>query len=313
MIENNLQFEQQSLTAAKWANLVMCFAGIMAAFFSNANALMLDGLFSGLNFFAAIFAARVAKRVSQSADRGRPFGYAIEESMYTMFRSLVLTGILTLAALNALDGIYEYATGEVVPEIRLNWIMIYVVLMVVISGGLAYFHRRNWQKTGEQSEVLKTEQAAAGMDAALSAAAGAAFLAISLFKGTPLAFLVPISDSIVVLALVAYMIRVPIGSFVKGMDELLGVAVDRETVGKLTTSAQKLLTDTPFELIELAATRAGRSLFAVSFVRPIEAVDVATLDMLRADLHTALLDVSPNIDSEVVFTGKAPFANKSRR
>ena len=56
------------------------------------GALMLDGLFSAVNFVAAIFAARVAKSVRQAPDELRPFGYEIDESVFVMFRGLVLLG-----------------------------------------------------------------------------------------------------------------------------------------------------------------------------------------------------------------------------
>jgi len=55
--------EKRSLAPAKWANLFMAFVGIAAAILSNASALMLDGLFSGVNFLAAVFAAKVAVSV----------------------------------------------------------------------------------------------------------------------------------------------------------------------------------------------------------------------------------------------------------
>ena len=55
----NIQLiEKRSLGPARWANLFMGAAGITAALASNANALMLDGLFSGVNFVAAVVAAR---------------------------------------------------------------------------------------------------------------------------------------------------------------------------------------------------------------------------------------------------------------
>ncbi|MBC2711785.1 MAG: cation transporter [Desulfosarcina sp.] len=88
------EIEQRSLNLAKWANLFMGVAGIVAAIGSHASALMLDGLFSGVNFLAAVLAARVAASIQQKPNVLRPFGYEIDEPMYVMFRSLVLTGVI---------------------------------------------------------------------------------------------------------------------------------------------------------------------------------------------------------------------------
>ncbi|MFV1968717.1 MAG: cation transporter, partial [Pirellulaceae bacterium] len=93
--------ERRSLKLARWANLFMGAAGVTAALASDARALLLVGLFSGVNFVAAVVAAKVARSVQRKPDVLRPFGYEIDESVYVMFRSLVLTGIILLAALNA--------------------------------------------------------------------------------------------------------------------------------------------------------------------------------------------------------------------
>ena len=75
------EIEQRSLAIAKWANLFMGAAGITAAIGSHASALMLDGLSSGVNFVAAILAARVAASIEQKPNALRPFGYEIDEAM----------------------------------------------------------------------------------------------------------------------------------------------------------------------------------------------------------------------------------------
>lgn len=59
------EIEQRSLNLAKWANLLMGAAGIVAAIGSHASALMLDGLFSGVNFLATVLAARVAASIQK--------------------------------------------------------------------------------------------------------------------------------------------------------------------------------------------------------------------------------------------------------
>ena len=67
------EIEQRSLSLAKWANLIMGFAGIIAAIGSHASALMLDGLFSGVNFLAAVLAAWIFLRVFMPWAAGTAF------------------------------------------------------------------------------------------------------------------------------------------------------------------------------------------------------------------------------------------------
>ncbi|GAB6907789.1 hypothetical protein DESC_370024 [Desulfosarcina cetonica] len=65
---------------------------------------------------------------------------------------------------------------------------------------------------------LITERKAAIIDGILSAAAGAAFLLVALLKGTPLSFLVPIADAIVVIREQGF-----IGTWISAMCGGLGI------------------------------------------------------------------------------------------
>jgi len=261
----NLQeVEKRALAPSKWANLFMAFAGITAAVMSNASALMLDGLFSGVNFLAAVFSARVAVSVQKKPDIMRPFGYEINEPMYVMFRSLVLTGIIILADLGAFGKIVQYASGETIPPIKMGWIFGYVLLMLTVCFSLASWHHRNWIKTGRESDLLRTERSAALIDGLLSSAAGVAFFGISLLKGTSLAFLVPVSDSIVVIGLSAIMIPTPIRMFFAAAGEVVGKAADLGMIDRLKQAAQTALTDKPYTPLDLAVVKTGRSLLCRS-------------------------------------------------
>jgi predicted Co/Zn/Cd cation transporter (cation efflux family) len=285
-------------------------AGITAALASNASALMLDGLFSGVNFAAALVAAKVAQSVQRKPDVLRPFGYEIDEAVYVMFRSLVLTGIITVAAFNAGNKIFIYVTGGDVAPVKLGWVVGYMVLMITICFSLAAWHHRNWLATGRQSQLLKTERTGAVIDGVLSTAAGAAFLLIALLKHTPLAFLVPISDAIVVLGLAAYMIWQPLGMFGRALREVVGEAADEETQQKLRATLAGSLNEEEFLLLESAVTRLGRSLFAIAYIQPSQPLVVARLDEIREQLlqrcrtefgHTPLR-------MEFIFTARKPFS-----
>ncbi len=304
----NIQhIEQRSLAPAKWANLFMGAAGITAAIVSNADALMLDGLFSGVNFLAAMFAARVAASVQRPADATRPFGYDIDEPVYIMFRSLVLTGIIIVALFNALNKIVTYISGGHLDEIRLGPIVGYMILMLVICFSLAAWHHHNWRKTGRQSELLKAEYSAAIIDGVLSAAAGSAFVAIAFLKNTGLSFLVPISDAIVVTGLALYMIPKPIRMFVQAIEEVLGASVEQDLLMHFRDMVAESLEKLPFSLLELAATKTGRTIFVFACIRPEQASTADQLDEIRRLMQKACEGVSALVKSDIFFTGKKPF------
>ncbi|MFV1968716.1 MAG: cation transporter, partial [Pirellulaceae bacterium] len=117
---------------------------------------------------------------------------------------------------------FIYVTGGELAPVKLNWVVGYMALMITICFSLAAWHHRHWLTTGKQSELLKTERTGAVIDGVLSAAAGVAFLLIALLKHTPVSFLVPISDAIVVLGLAAFMIWQPVGMFARALKEVVG-------------------------------------------------------------------------------------------
>jgi predicted Co/Zn/Cd cation transporter (cation efflux family) len=304
----NLQeIEKRSLAPSKWANLFMAFAGITAAIMSNASALMLDGLFSGVNFLAAFFAAKVAVSVQRKPDIMRPFGYEINEPMYVMFRSLVLTGIITLAVFGSVGKIIQFVSGEKIPPIQMGWIMGYVLLMLTVCFSLASWHHFNWVKTGRESDLLRTERSAALIDGLLSSAAGVAFFGISLLKNTSLAFLVPISDSIVVIGLSIIMIPTPIRMFFSAAREVVGISAETSIVDKLKQATKSALTEKPYTFLDLAVVKTGRSMFAVAYIRPDSSTTVHDLDGLRNRVQSSCETVFKTVKTESIFTGIHPF------
>lgn len=304
---NTQALEQRSLVPAKWANLFMGVAGVTAAIVSNADALMLDGLFSGVNFLAAIFATRVAVSIQRPADAKRPFGYDINEPVYIMFRSLVLTGIIIVALFNALHKIITYISGGHLDEIWLGPIVGYMILMLVICFSLAAWHHYNWRKTERQSDLLKTEYSAAIIDGVLSAAAGSAFVAIAFLKNTQLSFLVPISDAIVVTGLALYMIPKPIRMFGQAIKEVVGESAGQDVIARLRERISESLEQRPFTLLEVTATKTGRSLFVFACIRPEQASTAETLDEIRELMQRACEGVLAQVKSDIFFTGKKPF------
>ena len=68
--------ERRSLELGKWGNVLMGVSGVTAAYFSRSDALLVDGLYSGVNFVSAIVAAKVSASIMKPADRRYPIGYA---------------------------------------------------------------------------------------------------------------------------------------------------------------------------------------------------------------------------------------------
>lgn len=307
MTKTNEDIERQSLETGKWGNLVMAIAGVLAAFLSRSDALLVDGLYSGVNFISAIVAARISMSIAKPADRRYPFGYDAHEALYVTFRSLVLLGIIAFAIFGALGKIFTYATGGEVPELVFGPILVYSVIMVTICGTLAVWHRFNWQRSGKRSEILMTESRAAVVDGIISAGAGGGLLAASLLRGTALGFVVPVADSIVVLGMCAFIVRQPVMMFLGALREVAGAAADPATIDRVRNCEEKLLEDCPYGLLEVSVTKLGRAHCVVSYIKPDSPIDGDAADKLWHQLDTRLRNLLGSVKSEIVICGRPPF------
>ena len=284
---DSLKIEQRSLNVAKWANLFMAACGIGAGILANADALLLDGLFSGLNFLTAVGAGYVATSVRRAPDKTRPFGYEIDESVFVMFRSLLLLGVLLMALFTSLNRIVAYwLTGEAAP-IALGWIMVYTGLMAVVCFGLWAFHRLSWRKSGRNSDLLRVEGKSALIDGLLSAGAGAAFLGIAQLKGGPLEVFVPISDALIVLVLCAALLPQPVGIFRGALRDILGVSLPDADSKAITEQARIICEGSAFEVLSVASVRTGRSLFHLVYLKPEAVISVSEFELIRSKLSAA--------------------------
>ncbi|MGI9244210.1 MAG: cation transporter, partial [Verrucomicrobiales bacterium] len=302
MIAPIIRYERRSLITGMWANLVMGAAGITASQLSNSDALMVDGLYSGVNFVSAIIAMRVANSILKPADKKMPFGYDANESLYILFRSLVLLGILTFAGFTSLRKIITYANGGDVPQLHFGPIAVYMVFMVAICASLAWWHHHNWRKTNRRSEILKTERSASIVDSVISAGTGGALLSVPLLRGTPAEAIIPVADAIVVLLLAVIMINQPYGMLRGAIKEVSGEAVDEEITCDVRDRIEATIEPIPCELLAVAVTKLGRTYFVISYVRPDDSVVAEDLDTFRQEVHDSYADLFGRVKTEVIYT-----------
>lgn len=280
-------YERRSLTAAKWANLVMAVSGIVAAWLSRSDALMVDGLYSGLGFISSIIAIKVSESVARDPDRRRPFGYEANQSIFVAFRSLSILGVVAFAGFAAIKKLVTYFGGGEVVALVLGPILVYSIAMAVIAFSVAAYHRANLKRSGGTNQILRTEYLNSIMDGGLSIGAGAALLGAPLLSNTLLGFLVPVADSIVVLVLLAIFIRKPAGVLVTAVREVAGEAEDDHTLNRVRKITEQALAGLPFSVIEVTASKLGPRWMVVAYVRPDEPVTGEELDQARDRLSVA--------------------------
>ncbi len=269
-------------------NLVMGFAGVLASILSNSQALLVDGLFSLVGFFAAIIAVRVGKQSSARPDDVRPFGYAADEAVFTTFRALSLLGLVAFAFTNAIAKIASYIGGTTPAPVKFEVIGIYTIAICLICAALWANHLRCWRKTGKQSDILKLESRAAAFDGVITGTAGIGFGLVYLFQNGPLAIIAPIGDSIIVVCLCCVASGTYWSDFKNSLGELVGISAGKEIVKDVRVAAEEHLANEDLDLVDVVVLKAGRTLSVVVFVDPKKQISGRGMDELSTSLNKSL-------------------------
>nr|WP_280115480.1 cation transporter [Roseibium hamelinense] len=288
----------------KWSNLFMAFAGVTAALLSRSDAMLVDGLYSLVNFLSAIAATRIGARVGAPATRSRPWGHDFDEALYVTFRSLILIGVLVFALILSGIKIFTFFTGGTVPELVFGPIAVYAVVIVVICVALAINYQIAYRRSGKRSAILKTESRAAMIDGALSLGSGAVLLSLPYLQQTPLAPYVPIGDAVLVIVLVLLIIWQPLGSFRTTLADLAGVSAPSKTVSAVARASRALAREKGFKFHRAAVLQAGRMHFAGVYIDPQRPVEAREIDTFQETLAARLEDLIGPTRVEVVMTAK---------
>lgn len=294
--------ERKALGVGKWANLFMAAAGLLTAWLSRSDAMLVDGLYSAVNFVSAIAAARIGARVGLPPTRSRPWGHDFDEVLYVTFRSLILIGVLVFAAVVSGMKIWTFFSGGAVPELVFGPIAIYAVVIVAICLGLAVNFHIAYRRTGKRSAILKTEARAALIDGALSLGSGAALLSLPFLEGTVLGPYVPIGDAVIVLVLILAIVWQPLATFRTTLADLAGVSAPSGTHGKVARAARTLARERDYKFHRAAVLQAGRMHWVVVYLDPVRAVPAAEIDAFRDTLSARLEDLVGATRVEIVVT-----------
>jgi predicted Co/Zn/Cd cation transporter (cation efflux family) len=300
--------EQRSLQIGVGASAVMAVAGLWVHVLSGSYALLLDGLYSAVMVGSGLVAARISRNVVRPPNRAYPYGYDGQEALYVLFRSLVLIGVLSFAAAAGLGTVIDYAKGRSIAPVSLGPVAFYAITMVVICWGLAWRHQHDWQRTGQQSQLLLTEAKAARIDGLMSGLTGLALLIAPLLQGTALAGLMPITDSLLVLVVCTVVLGEPVRAFLTALGQAAGASAESDTIRTTRAAIEDLLAGLSCWLLDLTVMQVGRTAFVVVYLNPSQPMDGAAIDVIRHRIEERCHQLMGRpVRSEVILTATSPF------
>lgn len=303
--------EARALQLGTLGNALGAASALVFYLRSGSDALLLDGLYTAVMAGASVIAGRVSRAALQPRSRAYPFGASGQEPLYVLFRTLVLLGIIAFAMVSAASKVLTHLQGGSVPPVRLDGLGWYFSAMVVLNLWLWRVFVRNWSSCGGNSDMLRGMAISARFDALISAGTGIALLGSPLLLGTPLAPVVPIADALLVLILSAALLGEPIAILKGAVAEAAGSSrsIAQDTQNTCAWAIAPALNQHGCELLELAMIRLGRTVTAVAYVEPANAMTAGQIDDLRLAVEQQLVKTlqSPVL-CEVIPTAVHPYA-----
>lgn len=303
--------EIRALQLGTLGNSIGAVAALVFYLRSGSDALLLDGLYTAVMAGASVIAGQVNRSALQPRSRAYPFGASGQEPLYVLFRTLVLLGIIAFAMVSAIGKILTAVQGGAIPAVQLDGLGWYFSAMVLLNLWLWGVFVRSWSNGGGNNDMLRGMAISARFDALISAGTGIALVGSPLLLATPLAPLVPIADSLLVLVLSLALVGEPIAILQGAVTEAAGSSrsIPPALHSRCSAAVAATLAERNCTLLELAMIRLGRTVTAVAYVEPATAVTASQTDGLRLDVEAELVQtLQTPVLCEVIPTSVHPYA-----
>jgi divalent metal cation (Fe/Co/Zn/Cd) transporter len=216
--------ENRALLIGAAANLLMAVIAWFTFYYSNSEAILLDGNYSFIMFLGVLVAMKIVA-VRANKTKTFPLGKFFYESLYGFIKGLMILGVLVMSVATAVIRIVMYFTGasENIPMLIPEPILYYALVCAVICYCVSFFYFQQNRSIGNTSTLLKTEQKATFVDGTLSLGIGLGVFFLSQ-GGTGFGggFIPYLADSFFVLILATMLIKEPLTIIRESVIELAG-------------------------------------------------------------------------------------------
>lgn len=227
--------EKFALISGAIGNLLMAFIAWVTYYYSNSEAILLDGNYSFIMFIGVLIALKLATIRSIKTETF-PFGQFFYESLYGFIKGLMILGVILMAVVTAIIRIifYFYGSTDNIPQLVPEPIIYYAIIVGIICFILSYNYKIQNKKLNESSIILKTEQKASFVDGVLSFGIAIGVIMVLTFSGDGTGSFIPyLADSIFVLILASFLIKEPIKIIKESVIELASGTLQNENTKKI--------------------------------------------------------------------------------
>jgi len=301
---NMATIEIRTMRRIIWAYVGMGLVGGITFVFSRSEAVLIDGIFNFISAVSMLAGIKIAGLVSRKPTITQPFGFAMYETLYTLFKGVMIFGVIMLAAISNIIKIVIYISAGQFDSINGTAILYYSVVMVCLCSTVYLYLVVQSKKTGNKSIMLATEKTAVLQNAVISGAIGGVFLLSGFLEGTVFDFIMPVTDSIVVLILCVLLIGDPVKIIKNAFGELTIRDTHQEIRVKLSQTTTLLLPK-GYELGRISISRLGRTYYFVFMITALKQnLPIDEMDTIQAKIKEVVKVDAPYSFTDIIFSGE---------
>ena len=212
--------ERRALKVAIYGALSMSVLGLLFAWKTSSEAILLDGVFSGISFVMALLTMEVSRIITRPDDEHLHYGYAHFAPLLNVIKSLVMIVLCGFALASAVSSLLEGGR-----PLQVGSAVIYGLISTVGCIGFAAYLHRAHKRTG--SVLVALDAKAWIIDAMMSGAVLLSFIGGWFLATSQWAEYLDYVDPLLVVVLCLIALPIPLIILVQNGREVLLYAPDR--------------------------------------------------------------------------------------
>ena len=299
-------YETTGVKISMAGSTLLSLSAVVIALMAKSQAILLDGLYTFVTLMTAFISLKVIDLVKTPETKNRPFGYMALEPFFNLTKSLAA---LILLAVFLISNIQELCTGGRIISLDMTSIYIFICLIVYL------IILRLLAKCGRQtsSSILKLEIRNWYIDALLTVGIALSLVIAMILLNLGYTRILPYVDPVIVIALIAVSLPVPLKIFLDEFGRLLLVSPENSIEDEVKKQIQDPIAKYGLVDLQVWGLKSGRThyLFLYSGLKE-EQTTIKHLDEIRAAIFHELSKLYPKFWADIMFTGinpELPFPN----
>ena len=257
--KKTIKKEKSAMTVSLYGNLFFVIAEIIMAIYTGSQAVLLDGVYDGIEFFMLLPSVLMIPLLYKPATEKRPFGYMQLETIF-----LVVKGITMSAATIAL--IANNITLLLHGGRQISFSTVAYFELFGCGLGLAVTIYLKIKNRSLNSPLIMMEMEGWKIDSIISLGMTAAFLIPIVLPFGWAKQLAPYLDQIITIVLSVIMLPVPVKSVITGIRDLMLMPPEEEIISDIKQTIDPIISRYNCAEIYHEIVKTGRKLWISAYV-----------------------------------------------